>query len=85
MGLFCCRRGRVCALAVAAPKFVIIGLRPLGQFLCAIVEGQLQEALVMPVMTADMTRWRHHAFVRRSRLHGADQCVEVDAVAALTP
>jgi hypothetical protein len=37
--------------------FVIIGLRPLGQFLCAIVEEQLQEALlVMPVMTAfDMT------------------------------
>ena len=32
--------------------FVIIGLRPLGQFLCAIVEEQLQEApLVMPVMT----------------------------------
>ena len=38
-------------------RFVIIGLRPLGQFLCAIVEEQLQEALlVMPVMTAfDMT------------------------------
>jgi hypothetical protein len=37
--------------------FVIIGLRPLGQFLCAIVEEQLQEALlVMPIMTAfDMT------------------------------
>ena len=32
--------------------FVIIGLRPLGQFLCAIVEEQLQEALlVMPVLT----------------------------------
>jgi hypothetical protein len=37
--------------------FVIIGLRPLGQFLCAIVEEQLQEALlVMPVMTQRFSR-----------------------------
>ena len=33
--------------------FVIIGLRPMGQFLGAIVDGQLQEALLSaPVMTA---------------------------------
>ena len=37
--------------------FVIIGLRPLGQFLCAIVEEQLQEALlVMPVLTQRLSR-----------------------------
>jgi hypothetical protein len=47
--------------------FVIIGLRPLGQFLCAIVEEQLQEALlVMPVMTAfDMTCGLYIGVLRR--------------------
>ena len=62
--------------------FVIIGLRPLGQFLCAIVEEQLQEALlVMPVPTRCFSRnvselqlWedgvRHHRR-GRERVYGS--------------
>ena len=59
MGLFCCVVAEFSYWQYFGTYiwFVIIGLRPLGQFLCAIVEEQLQEALlVMPVMTAfDMT------------------------------
>jgi hypothetical protein len=59
MGLFCCVVAEFSYWQDFGTYiwFVIIGLRPLGQFLCAIVEEQLQEALlVMPVMTAfDMT------------------------------
>merc|ERR1712159_6284 len=59
MGLFCCVVAEFSYWQYFGTYiwFVIIGLRPLGQFLKAIVEEQLQEALlVMPVMTAfDMT------------------------------
>jgi len=59
MGLFCCVVAEFSYWQYFGTYiwFVIIGLRPLGQFLCAIVEEQLQEALlVMPVMTQCLSR-----------------------------
>ena len=53
MGLFCCVVAEFSYWQYFGTYiwFVIIGLRPLGQFLCAIVEEQLQEALlVMPCL-----------------------------------
>ena len=59
MGLFCCVVAEFSYWQYFGTYiwFVIIGLRPLGQFLCAIVEEQLQEALlVMPVLTRCFSR-----------------------------